>query len=435
MSNQKDAVKELDKDYWNIFDSINYFDKSLLIKTLLDSPEHTILITAPPGFFKQTNSLMLKCFFRINYTSSGTTDNLVRLWKYQVFKSMKIGKHLELLNRHLSRYPVLHLNLSKMKDEIEATSFQSHFQCVLQSTLAEFAFVEQSCNLDSNEQKEFHKLAYCKLNDSQLEMAIKRICKLFRKHFNEKVIVLIDYYDDLIIRCMNSDYFIGPLVEFLQSMYVGLRGDPNINFVLLTGETNLFKIDGIAEYCFPEYHKFTPHYGVILEDIKSPETLQRLMNADDDTARDSTSFYCTGTGKKKRIYFPWIVSGNDCGFHFSRLLNMIRDSIVLQNSTVRSILQQLLKLEKVAIKVRKQFDCDDIYKLYELCSKCPKDTEDPYLDDESIEVFFAFLVRLGIITETNELNERIRRQFGFQACTLFCISNEVANVVLLTLMY
>lgn len=435
-------MKSKDEKFWKLLRKEVFFDKTLLIKTVLETDDRALLITAPQGFFKRSNSLMLTCFFKMDLDDNGAEIEDTRICKYEIFKTMKIGEHVEILDQHLGRYPVLHIDLS----ELHGYGGRNCLSAIFVSVFRKFAFLNNSDALSHEDRKEYHKLSnYASIlplsrTPNDLFLATKRICALLRKHCNRKVYVIIDQYDHLIVSGMNGSVPMNPLFHYMRNFYANLIDNENIQCLFLTGVSNILRIDGFTEYRFPYGNPFTPYYGIVQDDINSalvhcPSSyaygLVAFMHKIEAKILEMTSRYYITKGKKIRVYSPWTFdfTFNGCSTTFSRLLCVFRCSKVFEVPQIRSTLQKLLKDEKVVLHVQEQFNIDDVLVLYYACR-----VSNPIFSQQCVVVFFTFLLHLGVIAEAFETNERIRKQFGFQPCVLYYIPNEPAHVFLLTMM-
>ncbi|MFI3200271.1 MAG: AAA family ATPase, partial [Eubacteriales bacterium] len=90
-----------------------YVDKTLLIKTLLDTTSKVTLFTRPRRFGKSLNLSMLQYFFEKNVPSdvpsNGTLDRSV------LFQGLKIASAGEKYQAHMGKYPVIMLNFKSAK--------------------------------------------------------------------------------------------------------------------------------------------------------------------------------------------------------------------------------------------------------------------------------------------------------------------------------
>ena len=62
----------------------------------------------------------------------------------------------------------------------------------------------QSDKLGDNEKQIFNKIIYKTANETEYQESLSKLSKYLQKHFNQKVIILVDEYDAPIISAFNN---------------------------------------------------------------------------------------------------------------------------------------------------------------------------------------------------------------------------------------
>ena len=91
-----------------------YIDKTLFIKELLENRGTVTLITRPRRFGKTLNMSMLRAFFDVHRDGKS------------IFKGLKIMEHQEIVDKHLSKYPVIFMSLK----HISGDNFEEAMICL-----------------------------------------------------------------------------------------------------------------------------------------------------------------------------------------------------------------------------------------------------------------------------------------------------------------
>jgi len=259
-----DFGKIIDNDYY-------YIDKTRFIKELLDKKGEVNLFTRPRRFGKSLNMSMLHYFFENK--ASGQKD---------YFEGLFINEAGEKYMVHKNAYPVIALTFKTVagKNFVEALQelqteiiheFERHAHVLEQGNLSDFNkqhyeyILSQSVGRQRTvEELEKHVLSLKKDFIDSLEF----LCRVLRKHYNKKVIVLIDEYDVP----LESAYFNGyyqEMLPFLRSFFLkALKSNKDLEFAVLTGCLRVSKesiftglnnlhVLGIDSSAYGEYFGFT----------------------------------------------------------------------------------------------------------------------------------------------------------------------------------
>ena len=203
-----------------------YVDKTKLIENLINNCGKINIYTRPRRFGKSLNMSMLKCFFEI-----GTDTSL--------FNDLYISNNIELCEKHLGKYPVISLTLK----DIEGLNFNealSNFVELIGHEANRFEFLLDSDRLSSNDKERYGSLIV--LNNGKYSMdkrtlvnSLELLSSLLHKHYNQRVIILIDEYEVPLHKAFNNGYY-DEMVSLIMSMYANaLKGNEALEFAVLTG--------------------------------------------------------------------------------------------------------------------------------------------------------------------------------------------------------
>lgn len=239
-----------------------YVDKTGMIAELLNNWSEVNLFTRPRRFGKSLNMSMLKYFF-----SYGCDPKL--------FDGLVISKEKELCEKYMGRFPVISITLKG----VEADDFKGAMDrlcAVIGRETLRFRFLLESGHL-SEEEKEQYKQMIKVGNPGQqrfvmtrdvLEGSLQTLSALLYKHYNQKVILLIDEYDVPLDKAQQYGYY-DEMVGLIRGLFGNaLKTNENLLLAVLTGclriakesiftGLNNFKIRSITDPWFDEYFGFT----------------------------------------------------------------------------------------------------------------------------------------------------------------------------------
>lgn len=180
-------------------------DKSLLIKEFIEDYGQTLLMTYPRRWGKSINLDMIKTFFEIEVDENGNTLNKKNRENYKIFfenekfqfqilNSEIIFKQEKYSPKELQgEYPVILIDFkaTKGKSYEEVLSF-------FKGQLIEL-FLKYEYLLESKRLHNYDIITYKKCIEDpsiqELSKGIYYLSKFLNKHFNKRVIILVDEYD------------------------------------------------------------------------------------------------------------------------------------------------------------------------------------------------------------------------------------------------
>lgn len=278
-----------------------YVDKTMLIEQLLDNWGEAHLFTRPRRFGKSLNMSMLKCFFEIG------TDKLL-------FDNLYISKNKNLCDEYMGKYPVVSISLKG----VNAGSFEDAraFLCdIFAEEVYRHQYLLQSDKLTELDKQRFRKLLDEDMTDKILISGLRRLTALMEKHYNQKVIVLIDEYDVPLAKANENDYY-DKMVFLIRNMFENvLKTNDSLKFAVLTGclrvakesiftGLNNFKVNSILDAEYDEA------FGFIDDEVKE---MLHYYGQDEyyEIVKEWYDGYRFGNAD---VYCPWDVI-NFCSAH------------------------------------------------------------------------------------------------------------------------
>ncbi|MCD8345381.1 MAG: ATP-binding protein [Oscillospiraceae bacterium] len=198
-----------------------YVDKTGMIKELLSNWGKVNLFTRPRRFGKSMNMSMLKCFFEI-----GTDKSL--------FDGSAISKETELCEKYMGQYPVISITLKST----EADNFETSRNLIaseIRDEAERMSFLADSDRLSASEKESYARLLQADSNDEVLYRSLKTLSGLLQKHYNKKVIILIDEYDVPLAKASNHGFY-KKMVLLIRNLFEQvLKTNSSLEFAVLTG--------------------------------------------------------------------------------------------------------------------------------------------------------------------------------------------------------
>lgn len=214
-------------DFKKIRDSVFYYvDKTKLIENLINNCGKVNIFTRPRRFGKSLNMSMLKCFFEI-----GTDTSL--------FNDLYISNNIKLCEKHLGKYPVISLTLKNI-DGLNFNEALNGFVEIIGHEAERFDFLLDSDRLSPSDKERYGSLIAINngkysMDKRMLVTSLESLSYLLYKHYNQRVIILIDEYETPLYNAFNSGYY-DEMVSLIMSMYANaLKGNEALEFAVLTG--------------------------------------------------------------------------------------------------------------------------------------------------------------------------------------------------------
>lgn len=240
-----------------------YVDKTGLIRDFLYAWGKVNLFTRPRRFGKSLNMSMFKSFFEIGCNKA-------------LFDGLEIAKETELCNTYMGRYPVISITLKGINGADYPTARSLMCSVIGNEALRFYDLLINSDQLNEIEKKQYKQLIKVDTNntesfimpDSVLMGSLKILSTLLKKHYGEKVIVLIDEYDVPLAKANEQNYYEKMIILMRNMLEQVLKTNDSLYFAILTGclrvskesiftglnNTNIFSI--IDEDC-DSYFGFT----------------------------------------------------------------------------------------------------------------------------------------------------------------------------------
>ena len=239
-----------------------YVDKTGLITELLRNWGKVNLFTRPRRFGKSLNMSMLKTFF-----SYGCNP--------EIFDGLAIAGEQELCEKYMGKFPVVSVTL-KGAEAKDYEGARAMLASIVGNEALRFPFLSESNKLSELERKQYDQLTKIDeegrygftMSEDVLKNSLLTLARLLRKHYSQKVILLIDEYDVPLDKAQQFGYY-EEMVSLVRNMLgQALKSNDSLQFAVLTGclriakesiftGLNNFKVMSITSVRYDEYFGFT----------------------------------------------------------------------------------------------------------------------------------------------------------------------------------
>lgn len=276
-----------------------YVDKTRLIEQLLLNWSEVTLFTRPRRFGKTLNMSMLKSFFDIG------TDKAL-------FDGLYISGNKELCDEYMGKYPVIFLSLKGVEGLTYEEAFEA-FVRIMGKEVNRVSFLADSDKLTQIEREQYKGLTIMKngrlaFDKEKLISSLQLLSQLLYKHYEKKVVILIDEYDVPLDKAFQNGYY-KEMVSLIRGLFgQALKTNEFLQFAVLTGclriskesiftGLNNFKVMSITDSRFDEQFGFTDsEVKKLLSDYG--------MNSHFDEVKEWYGGYHFG---RADVYCPWDV--------------------------------------------------------------------------------------------------------------------------------
>jgi hypothetical protein len=204
--------------------NLTYVDKSRLICELIDKPGvQAVLLPRPRRFGKSLNLSMLRCWFEKR------GEDLTHL-----FEDLAVWRAGDTYREHFQRYPVIHMTFKEVKVERYEDAWSAIREKIRDLFNAHREVLESGI-LDGMAAERFAQILDGSAPIALYHRALLDLCEALHRHHGEKVVILIDEYDQPIHAGYVHGYVREMLDFFRAFLTTGLKGNPHLEKAVLTG--------------------------------------------------------------------------------------------------------------------------------------------------------------------------------------------------------
>mgnify|MGYP000263293419 FL=1 len=392
--------------------SFYYVDKTRLIEQLLLNWSEVTLFTRPRRFGKTLNMSMLKSFFEI-----GTDKSL--------FDGLYISGNKELCDEYMGKYPVIFLSFKGVEGLTYDEAFDA-FVRVIGKEISRVSFLADSDKLTMLEREQYKGLTIIEdgnfvFSKDKLISSLQLLSQMLYKHYDQKVVILIDEYDVPLDKAFQNGYY-KEMVSLIRGLFgQALKTNEFLQFAVLTGclrvskesiftGLNNFEINSIVDIDHDEQFGFTDDEVIkLLSDYDRSERYPDVKEWYDGYHFGNADIYCPWdviNFAKKLVSDPsarpsafWInSSGND----------MVKRFVDKADQTTRDEIEKLVAGGFVEKQLRLELTYDEI--------------------DNTIDNLWSVLFTTGYLTKIGEVKVPDSESYAYK---LVIPNKEVREVFIL----
>ena len=282
-----DYEKLIKDDYYAI-------DKTLMIKEFLERKSGVTLITRPRRFGKTLNMSMLQYFLSIK-----EKDNAY------LFNGLNITKNQEIM-KYQNKYPVIFMTFKDMKGLIFDEQIEQ-FTFLISNIIKEHHELLKSDKLDEVDKNKLEKYRSGESTITEIKNSLLFISRCLKRHYDQKVIILIDEYDVPLQSAYLHNYY-DEMTNFMGGVLSSvLKTNDSLEKGILTGclktakESIFTGLNNFTVYSIFNKGKTSRHFGFTQSEI---DELLRYYHLEEyqDKIKEWYDGYLFGN---VNIYNPW----------------------------------------------------------------------------------------------------------------------------------
>ena len=275
----------IDHDYY-------YVDKSDFIESALS--DKVVLFTRPRRFGKTLNMSMLQYFLSIK-----EKDNAY------LFNGLNITKNQEIM-KYQNKYPVIFMTFKDMKGLIFDEQIEQ-FTFLISNIIKEHHELLKSDKLDEVDKNKLGKYRSGESTITEIKNSLLFISRCLKRHYDQKVIILIDEYDVPLQSAYLHNYY-DEMTNFMGGVLSSvLKTNDSLEKGILTGclktakESIFTGLNNFTVYSIFNKGKTSRHFGFTQSEI---DELLRYYHLEEyqDKIKEWYDGYLFGN---VNIYNPW----------------------------------------------------------------------------------------------------------------------------------
>jgi hypothetical protein len=320
---------------------LNFVDKSLFIKEVMDNSSiEATVITRPRRFGKTLNLSMLHHFL---------APEVNQLQTKGMFDNLKIAKAGSAYMDQQGKYPVIFISLKSVHDS-KFTDAYGQLRTLIQKTYREHRYLITSTKLREKEKKLYEAILDREVTDrAVLENSLQELSRLLHLYHGVKPWLLIDEYDTPI----QSAYFHGyydNMIELMRGIFGSvLKGNTDMHRAIITGILRISKeslfsgVNNLKVFSILN-QEYAEHFG-----FTETEVDEALKKANLSNLGEIKNWYNGYHIGDSQIYNPWSIANCIDGKGALRPYwvntssnDLIKSSMALASAQVKEKFEQIL---------------------------------------------------------------------------------------------
>ena len=281
-----DFKKIIDGNYY-------YFDKTELIKSIIGEPGEVKLFTRPRRFGKTLNMSMIKYFFDIENKDKNK----------KLFENLKISE-----NEYFEKQgtaPVISISFRNYDESSWGNGFEM-IKNTISDLYDEFEFVKE--NLSARKKEKYDSILFNRATKATWKLSLLDLTKYLYEYYGQKVVVLIDEYDQPIIDSYVKGYY-QEAISFFKTFYGVVLKDNNylemgiMIGILRVAKENIFSgLNNLRVHTILD-NRFTEYFGITESEV---EKALKDFNLEFEL-QDVQKWYNGYLFGDIKVYNPWSI--------------------------------------------------------------------------------------------------------------------------------
>ncbi|QTA80133.1 AAA ATPase-like domain-containing protein, nuclease domain-containing [Desulfonema limicola] len=199
-----------------------YVDKTLFIKDIIEASAQVLLLPRPRRFGKTLNLSMLRYFFEHGQENQDF-----------LFQNLAIASH-DVFKKHSEQYPVIYLTFKDLKALKWEDCREGIYQVIAWETMRHLENMKNP-SLSPPVKEQLEAIINLKATPSAYEMSLRLLSEVLCRHYNQKVVILIDEYDTPLHAGYSKGYY-EDIISFMRNFLSGgLKDNTHLFKGVLTG--------------------------------------------------------------------------------------------------------------------------------------------------------------------------------------------------------
>lgn len=303
--------------------NLNFVDKTLFIKEILDNKNIEVSVIIRPRRFGKTFNLSTLHYFLVKEVNGQQTKEL--------FNDLKISKvDNGVYLQYQGRGPVIFISFKGIKSENYASAYDQLFELVVE-TYNKYSYLKQGDKLKEDSKKLFEIILDRKASKAQIEKSLQTLTLCLFEYHGVKPWLLIDEYDTPIQSGYLHNYY-DEIINLLRGMFsAALKTNPYLERAVITGilrvaKESLFSGLNNVKVSSLLQSEYSQHFGFTEKEVSELLAQTSLNDKEGEVKKWYNGYNFGGT----TVYNPWSIA------------NYINDK-VLQPYWVNTSDNQLIK--------------------------------------------------------------------------------------------
>ena len=280
---------------------LNFVDKTLFIKEVIDSKNIKVSVITRPRRFGKTFNLSALHYFLAPEVNQIKTKKL--------FDSLKIaetdnGSYMQ----YQGKFPVIFISFKGVKAENYDVAYSKLYTLIV-NVFNEYDYLEQSDKLSKNDKKMFQRILNKKANHAEIEDSLSFLTAILFKYYGVKPWLLIDEYDTPIQAGYLHNYY-KEIVGLMRGMFgAALKTNPYLERAVITGVLRVAKeslfsgLNNVVVYSLlqPEYSQ---HFGFTEGEVSDLLMQANMIDKETEVKKWYNGYVFGG----RVVYNPWSIA-------------------------------------------------------------------------------------------------------------------------------